>query len=60
MHNLLDKETIAHAVLNGHLAVIKYLRTLGIELTSLTCAYAATNGHLELLKLGQDTAMSLG
>ena len=45
-----DERTIAGAALNGHLEVVKYLRTLGISWSSDTCSNAAENGHLELLK----------
>ena len=36
---------------NGHIAILRYLRTLGFSLDIIgTCASAAENGHLEVLK----------
>ena len=50
LNTILDKDTIANAAMNGHIEVVKHLRTVGIEWDSDTCAYAAMNGHLQLLK----------
>jgi hypothetical protein len=50
LDDLLGREEIADAALNGHLGVVKYLRLLGIEWDKRTCENAAKNGHLELLK----------
>jgi hypothetical protein len=50
LNTILDKDTMLNVAFNGHLEVVKYLRTVGIEWDSDTCAYAAMNGHLELLK----------
>ena len=50
LNTILDKDTIANAAMNGHIEVVKHLRTVGIEWDSDTCAYAALNGHLQLLK----------
>jgi hypothetical protein len=47
---MLNEDTVAGAALNGHLAVVKYLRTLYISWDSDTCNNAALNGHLVLLK----------
>jgi len=50
LDNILDKDGIAVAALNGHLEVVKYLRKLGIPWNVGTYSNAAKNGHLELLK----------
>jgi len=50
LNTILDGDTIANAALNGHLEVVKYLRTVSIEWDSDTCAFAAMNGHFKLLK----------
>ena len=50
MDIMLNWNTIAHAALNWHLEVVKYLRQLDISWNKQTCANAAKNGHLELLK----------
>ena len=41
LKNMLNEKTVAGAALNGHLAVVKYLRTLCISWDSDTCAHAA-------------------
>jgi hypothetical protein len=46
---MLNRYIIAHAALNGHLEVVKYLRQLGISWNEQTCRNAAMKGHLELL-----------
>jgi len=50
LKHLLNEDTIAGTALNGHLAVVQYLRTLGVSWNSGTCTNAALNGHIELLK----------
>ena len=51
LKNMLNSDTIIeHVMLNGHLEVVKYLRSLVIPWDRWTCANVALNGHLELLK----------
>ncbi len=50
LDDLLEREDIADAALNGHLGVVKYLRLLGSEWDRRTCENAAEKGHLEKLK----------
>jgi hypothetical protein len=48
LKNMLNEKTVAGAALNGHLAVVKYLRTLCISWDSDTCTNAAENGMATL------------
>ena len=45
-----NEYTCAYAVLNGHLALLKWSRANQCPWDAWTCRYAAENGHLEFLE----------